>query len=192
MLALPGGASVYQGEELGLPEVVDLPDERRQDPTFRRTGGLDVGRDGCRVPLPWSGDHSPFGFGPSGEPWLPQPREWASLTAARQAGAGDSMLTLYRSALRLRADLDALGDGPFAWVPPGDGQGDDVVVFRRGPTFVCVVNAGDRTVDPPATVGPGHEIVLASADLDADGRIPGATAVWYRERPTPTSAPPEI
>jgi alpha-glucosidase len=183
MLALPGGACLYQGEELGLPEVVDLPDDRRQDPTFLRSGRLDVGRDGCRVPLPWSGDRPPFGFGPSGEPWLPQPREWALLTAAQQAEAGDSMLALYRTALRLRADLDALGDGPFAWAAPGADGGDDVVVFRRGPHFVCVVNVGDRTIDPPAAVDPGAEMVLASAGLGADGRIPGATTVWYGQPP---------
>ena len=78
MLALPGGAYVYQGEELGLPEVHDLPDEVRQDPTFLRTGGAERGRDGCRVPIPWSGSASPFGFGPAGRrPWLPQPSTWA-------------------------------------------------------------------------------------------------------------------
>ena len=85
-LALPGGAYVYQGEELGLTEVTDLPDAVRQDPTFFRTGGAERGRDGCRVPLPWSGVEPPFGFGPPGSrPWLPQPAEWAGLTAERQA-----------------------------------------------------------------------------------------------------------
>src|SRR3712207_6051396 len=83
-LALPGGAYVYQGEELGLPEVEDLPDDVRQDPAFRRTGGEERGRDGCRVPLPWSGTGPSFGFGPGPESWLPQPPEWADLTAERQ------------------------------------------------------------------------------------------------------------
>ena len=73
MFALPGGAYVYQGEELGLDEVEDLPDEVRQDPTFLRTGGERKGRDGCRVPIPWGGDAPPFGFGPGPSAWLPQP-----------------------------------------------------------------------------------------------------------------------
>ena len=89
MLALPGGAYVYQGDELGLPQVTDLPDEVLQDPTFLRTGGAERGRDGCRVPLPWSGDAPPFGFGPAGEPWLPQPADWDALTAERQAAEPD-------------------------------------------------------------------------------------------------------
>ena len=56
MLALPGSAYIYQGEELGLPEV-DVPDKDRQDPAFFRGAG--PGRDGCRVPMPWSGSERP-------------------------------------------------------------------------------------------------------------------------------------
>src|SRR5439155_26638506 len=72
VLALPGSTYLYQGEELGLPEVTDLPDEVRQDPAFFRGAGQEGTRDGCRVPLPWSGDRAPYGFGPGGS-WLPQP-----------------------------------------------------------------------------------------------------------------------
>lgn len=72
MLALPGSAYVYQGEELGLPDVVDLPDEVRQDPSFFRSAGQDGLRDGCRVPIPWTTDGPSHGFGPAGS-WLPQP-----------------------------------------------------------------------------------------------------------------------
>ena len=86
MLSLPGGAYIYQGEELGLEEVLDIPGELRQDPIFARSGGERVGRDGCRVPLPWSGTEAPFGFGPAGTPWLPQPASWADLTVAAQDG----------------------------------------------------------------------------------------------------------
>src|SRR6185369_2381272 len=119
MLALPGSAYLYQGEELGLPEVFDLPAAARQDPIFRRTGGAQLGRDGCRVPLPWSGEQTPYGFGPSGtRPWLPQPDGWAGLTVAAQRADPDSMLSLYRTALRLRRDL-GLGAG-------GEGGGGGV------------------------------------------------------------------
>ncbi len=61
MLALPGGAYLYQGEELGLPEAF-IPDERIQDPVFFRTGGALRGRDGCRAPIPWNGNEPPYGF----------------------------------------------------------------------------------------------------------------------------------
>jgi len=101
----PGRCLRLPGEELGLPEVEDLPDEVLQDPMFFRSGGDDPGRDGCRVPLPWHGDEPPFGFSPAGaaaDPWLPQPESWGAFGATRQAGEPDSMLSLYREALRIR------------------------------------------------------------------------------------------
>jgi alpha-glucosidase len=177
MLALPGGAYVYQGEELGLPEVTDLPDEVRQDPTFHRTAGAEPGRDGCRVPLPWSGQEPPFGFGPSGASWLPQPADWVKLTVQRQEADPESMLTLYRNALRLRRELPALGDGPMRWIEAGD----DVLAFRRDSGFVCVVNVGDAPAElPDGLLGADAVVLLASAPIGSGGRIPGATAVWCR------------
>ncbi|WP_331272710.1 glycoside hydrolase family 13 protein [Motilibacter deserti] len=175
MLALPGGAYVYQGEELGLPEVEDLPDEALQDPTFLRTGGQERGRDGCRVPIPWSGEEPPYGFGPSGTPWLPQPPAWAQLSVEKQEGDPESMLSLYRHALRLRRELPALGDGTLGWAPSADG----VLAFRREPGFVCVVNFGPDPAPIPDELLADGEVLLASAPLDGDGTIPGDTAVWY-------------
>jgi alpha-glucosidase len=170
-LALPGGVYVYQGEELGLGEVTDLPDEVRQDPVFRRTGGADVGRDGCRVPLPWSGDAPPFGFNATGTaPWLPQPAEWAACTVERQAGDPDSMLELYRRALRLRAGHPALGDGPMSWADQPAG----VLAFTRGDEFACVVNLSAGPVPLPAH----QEVLLASGPVT--GVLPPDTAVWLR------------
>jgi alpha-glucosidase len=167
---------VYQGEELGLSEVIDLPDEVRQDPAFLRTGGAELGRDGCRVPLPWSGQEPPFGFGPSGASWLPQPPAWAELTVDRQASDPGSMLTLYRNALRLRRELPALGDGQLTWIEAGQ----DMLAFRREPSFVCVTNVGDEPADLPREVVGGSAVVLlASGPTNPDGRLPGATAVWY-------------
>jgi alpha-glucosidase len=177
MLALPGGAYVYQGEELGLPEVIDLPDDVRQDPTFFRTGGKERGRDGCRVPMPWSGQAPPFGFGPpEAKPWLPQPPEWAALTAERQAADPDSMLALYRRALQLRRTFPALGAGTMEWLETSR----EVLAFRREPGFVCVVNLGDTPVALPREVDL-HDVILAS-DALRDRRLPGATAVWYAAR----------
>jgi alpha-glucosidase len=128
------------------------------------------------VPIPWSGRSAPFGFGPSGEPWLPQPAEWADLTAERQVADTGSMLSLYRDALRLRGQLPALGDGTLSWLAAGD----DVLAFRRDPGFVCVVNLGDAPVKPPEEVPASAEILLASGPVTPGGTIPVDTAVWYR------------
>jgi alpha-glucosidase len=174
MLALPGGAYVYQGEELGLPEVEDLPDAVRRDPTFVRTRGADRGRDGCRVPLPWSGTSPSYGFGPGAASWLPQPDEWAWVSVEHQDGDPDSMLTLYRTALRHRRDLPALGAGDLTWLP----SDENVLAFRRDPGFVCVVNVGDDPAPLPAEL---HHAPLLLASVPALGgdTLPGATAAWY-------------
>ncbi|HVH23864.1 MAG TPA: alpha-amylase family glycosyl hydrolase [Pseudonocardia sp.] len=170
-LALPGGAYVYQGEELGLPEVEDLPDEVLADPTWVRSGYTDRGRDGCRVPIPWSGDRPPYGFGAQ-QTWLPQPAGWGPLTVAAQTGDPDSMLEHYRAALRLRRDTPQLGDGELRWRPE---CGPDVLSFDRGPGFGCLVNFGPD----PTALPDGVRIVLASDPLDEDGRVPADVAVWF-------------
>ncbi len=111
MLALPGSAYVYQGEELGL-EQVDVPPELRQDPAYHR-GGDPVGRDGCRVPMPWAGTEAPYAFGPtppgsgSGQPWLPMPADWAGLTVEAQQADEDSTLSFFKRMLRLRREVRA-------------------------------------------------------------------------------------
>ena len=117
--ALPGSLYVYQGDELGLPEAEDIPPERRQDPMYFRSDGVDPGRDGCRVPMPWSGTKPPYGFTPAGAespPWLPQPADWASLTVEAEAADTGSMLSLYRTALSIRRSHPALGDGAMTWI----------------------------------------------------------------------------
>jgi len=177
MLALPGGAYLYQGEELGLAEVVDLPDELRQDPTFRRTGGAERGRDGCRVPLPWSGSEPPFGFGPAGAPWLPQPPEWAQFTVEHEAADPDSVLNMYRAALHLRRTLPALGHGTTETVTWLD-AGPDLVAFRRDPDFACVVNAGDTAVALPPELELARALI-ASGPMADDGSVLPDTTIWY-------------
>jgi alpha-glucosidase len=173
-LALPGSVYLYQGEELGLPEVEDIPLDKLQDPMYLRSSDTNPGRDGCRVPLPWGGSASPFGFSPAGagaEPWLPQPADWASRTADAQSADPASMLSLYRAALGLRRAGTGLGDGSFAWLESAPG----VLAFRRSPEFVCVLNLADS----PAELPEGTEVLLASGPL-TEGRLPADTAVWLR------------
>lgn len=168
MLALPGSSYVYQGEELGLPEVIDLPDEARQDPTWFRTHGEKYGRDGCRVPIPWESDAPAYGFSDAGASWLPQPSSWAELARDRQEGVPGSTLELYRSLLAARAER-GLGLGGIEWL---DGYSTDVVALRnRGVTVIA--NLGDA----PAGSSTGAEVLIAS-DAVAGGTLPPDTAVW--------------
>ena len=133
LLALPGSAYIFQGEELGLPEVTDIGDGARQDPRFFRTKGEYPGRDGCRVPLPWSGSGTGFGFSRTGhgssppEPWLPQPADWGRYSVESQLADKHSTLNLYRAALRLRRGpprpgSERAGPGRAALVWPGRRQ----------------------------------------------------------------------
>ena len=175
-LALPGSAYLYEGEELGLWEVEDIPAELREDPMFTRSGGSNPGRDGCRVPLPWSGERPPFGFSPPGAsrpPWLPQPAEWRDHTVEAQRADPDSMLALYRSALRLRRAEPSLRSerAPMRWLdsPP------DVLAFRRGDSVDCMVNLGAA----PVALPPGATVLLASGPLDG-GTLGTDVAVWLR------------
>ena len=173
-LALPGSAYLYQGEELGLPEVEDIPEALLQDPRWPRSGYTDRGRDGCRVPLPWSGDAAPYGFSPddaAAPPWLPQPASWAGLSAAAQTGDRRSTLELYRRALHLRRTEPDLGDGTLTWLPAPDG----VLHFRRGDGFACLVNLGDTAVPLPP-----YEYVLLTSDPLEDLHVAPNTAVWLR------------
>lgn len=173
--ALPGSLYIYQGDELGLPEVEDLPVELIQDPMHYRSGGIDPGRDGCRVPLPWAGDRAPFGFSPDGTvTWLPQPADWSNLTVEAQEADPASTLNLYREALRLRRELPELGDGPLEWWDDAVASAD-VLAFRRGAHFACIVNTGDMPVRLPA-----GDVLLSSAPLDSSAALPGDATAWLR------------
>ncbi|GAB3624009.1 glycoside hydrolase family 13 protein [Mariniluteicoccus endophyticus] len=172
-LALPGGCYVYQGDELGLDEVEDLPEDALQDPTWERSGRLIRGRDGCRVPMPWEGEQAPFGFGgDAGEPWLPQPERWAGRTAADQAGDPGSHLNLYRRALAERRANPALGDGDLTW---DEDTPADVLSFTREPGFRCVVNFGSTPWEIPA----GATVLVHSGDATS-GVVGSDEAVWLK------------
>ncbi|MFG1890258.1 alpha-amylase family glycosyl hydrolase [Micromonospora sp. NPDC049051] len=170
MLALPGSAYLFQGEELGLPEHTTMPDEARQDPTWRRSGHTERGRDGCRVPIPWEADAPSYGFGPTDASWLPQPSSWAEYALDRQRDAPGSTYELYRTALRLRRE-HRLGEGTLKWLA----SGDEVLSFRNGGLTV-LTNFGAAAVPLPA----GGELALTSAPLTEDGTVPTDVTVWIR------------
>ncbi|RRO14908.1 glycoside hydrolase family 13 protein [Saccharopolyspora rhizosphaerae] len=170
--ALPGSVYVYQGEELGLREVLELPDELRQDPIWSRSGGADLGRDGSRVPMPWSGEQPPFGFGPGGS-WLPAPAEWSASTVEAQRGDPGSVLRLYREALARRRALPALGDGDLTWLDAPEG----VLAFAREPGFTCATNFGDTPVSLDL---PGDLLIRSDSAEEWRGTLPPNTAVWLK------------
>lgn len=173
MLALPGSAYVYQGEELGLPDVVDLPDDVRQDPAFFRGAGQDGFRDGCRVPIPWTRQGPSYGFG-TGDSWLPQPAAWAGLSVEAQRGVPGSTLELYRSALRVRRAQPDLGAGDSVeWLRAPEG----VLAFRRG-EFVCVANTTGECVPVP---GYGRVLLTSGEVTESNGgaKVPADTTVWW-------------
>ena len=173
MLGLPGSSYLYEGEELGL-EQVDVAPEFRQDPSWFRTG--EIGRDGCRVPIPWGDESPPYAFGPGlDQPWIPQPDDWALLTVKAQESDPDSTLSFYQAALTARRGLVDAGDT----IEMLD-LGSDVLAFRRG-EFTVVLNCG------PAPVGlPAGEVLIASGPL-SDGATPGRHGGLARLSQRPSS-----
>ncbi|GII98130.1 alpha-glucosidase [Sediminihabitans luteus] len=179
LLGLPGSAYLYQGEELGLPDFTNMPDDARQDPSFHRTGGADIGRDGCRVPLPWVADAPGFGFGPSAATWLPQPEVYGTLAADAQTGVRGSTLETYRAALAARRE-HGLGHGDLAWVDAW-ACWPDVVAYRNG-DVVVLTNLGAEPVLLPR----GAHVLVESGPTVADRssrpqvRVPTDTTVWFQ------------
>ncbi len=167
MLALPGSAYLYQGEELGLPDHTSLDGDLRQDPAWWRSGYTEAGRDGCRIPVPWERDAPALGFSPNGVAWLPQPESYRDLAVDAQRGQPGSTLEMYRAALVVRKAHD-LGRGSLAWV---EDLGDDVLAFVNNDVLVVT------TFDTPVELPDGYEIALASTEV-AGTTIPPTTTVW--------------
>ncbi|RAM36288.1 glycoside hydrolase family 13 protein [Arthrobacter globiformis] len=178
-LALPGSAYIYQGEELGLPEHTTLPAEARQDPTFFRTNGIERGRDGCRVPLPWKSAAPGYGFGEASTaqdpaaPWLPQPESFEDLAADRQDGVKGSTLELYRAALTARRN-HGLGSGTFCWA---DNHNPElgVLAFHNRDVLVVANTGAD-----PTPVPDGYRVALSSgAESGADEAVVAPNSAAY-------------
>ncbi len=177
-LALPGCVYLYAGEELGLPEVLDLPDELRQDPVFFNSGGQTKGRDGCRVPLPWTVDAAgSYGFGPhdSTHSWLPQPANWGTYAVDQQEREPASFLNLYRTAGRLRRDIPGFRSDSFAWLDAGS---EDVLLFSRGEVIVAF-NPSANAVEVPEGVVRAYQVALCSEyEHDDPQIIPANATAW--------------
>ena len=203
LLALPGCVYLYAGEELGLPEVLDLPDAARQDPVFHNSNGESLGRDGCRIPLPWTIDSgNSFGFTSDQAPierqvesgaavdldfareertvdgvrsWLPQPHDWGSWSLEQQTAEAHSALSLYRAAGRLRRDLEDLQSDSLEWI---DGLTLDFLAFRRGDVVVAFNPTGIPFELPEDLVG-DCEVVLSSLHDHIDPTtVPANTTLW--------------
>ena len=181
MLGLPGSAYLYQGEELGLFEVADLPAASLQDPTWFRTGNTVKGRDGYRVPLPWSAVESNFGFG--GTPWLPQPKWFGSLAATAQDGEAGSTLEMYRSTLAWRSKLQA--EETLEWLSE---RAAGAVHYRRPNGWEVITNFGGSPAALPSGVDLS-KVVLSSGEGAAGGSgagratIPAETTLWLAPNP---------
>ena len=175
MLALPGGAYIYQGEELTLPEAREIPEDRLSDPRWKMSDYKDRGRDGCRVPLPWrSNAAGAFGFSDNqkltpNDSWLPQAGNWGDFSVEAQDTDPNSSLNLYRKALEIRKSLSGLGDGPMSWVDAPE----SVVAFSRLGNFYCYLNLG-ADVKLPA----GAKVLVSSEPIN-DLVLPTDTAVWF-------------
>jgi alpha-glucosidase len=173
MLGLPGSSYLFQGEELGLPDHIDLPGEFREDPTFARTNGERVGRDGCRVPLPWEGDaNEANGFSTNGKSWLPQPGSFRVLARVKQEGVVGSTLELYKRLIKERKDY-GLGSGAMAWAE--EYQDKNTLAYVNNGVLV-LTNFGPDPVVLPA----GEILVTTQHDLRLEGELEHNETVWVK------------
>jgi alpha-glucosidase len=175
-LALPGGTYLYQGEELAVPEVRDIPEDRLTDPRWKMSGYLDRGRDGCRVPMPWTSNSAgAFGFSTNSslkpeQAWLPQSSWWGKYAVDTQDGVEGSTLSMYRKALAIRKGEEGLGDGPMEWIEAGA----DVIAFKRPGNFACYINFG-AAIELPSS----SQILVVSGPTTGH-TLPTDTAAWVR------------
>jgi alpha-glucosidase len=167
-LALPGVVYLYYGDELALQNV-ELPDEVLQDPVWERSGHTERGRDGERVPMPWSGSEPPYGFSAAAATWLPMPADWAGVTVEAQLEDPSSTLSLYRQALELRREHPGFAQAGLEWFSAPDG----CLAFRRPGGLLCALNASTEPVPMP----PG-ELLLASGPIPDAAQLPPDTTVW--------------
>ena len=173
MFGLPGGAYMYQGEELGLPEHTMLEGKYRQDPTYFRTNGERVGRDGCRVPLPWEANGGKsFGFNSTGESWLPAPDSFKRYARDAQDGIPGSTLELYKRLIKERKQYE-LGSGEFRFAP--EYSSDSTLAYINNGVLV-LSNFGPDSVNLPE----GEILVTTQHDLTIEGVLEHDQTVWIK------------
>ena len=182
IMALPGCTYIYQGEELGLHEVLDIPEDQIQDPQYLRNHKVDKGRDGCRVPLPWTKTGPSFGFGDGGA-HLPQPKNFGEYSIEAESADPTSPLSIFRKALALRKTLIAPEE--ISWHETGDAS---VLHFSRPNGWNCITNFGRNYYNFDG-IG---EVIHASGPLAEKGvylvhgvettgnDLPPATTVWVQ------------
>ncbi len=168
ILALPGCTYIYQGDELGIHEVANIPFDQVQDPVYLRNLKQAKGRDGSRVPLPWTRSDKNFGFG-TGTPHLPQPEWFADFSVEAESGDSGSPLEIFRAALKLRSELQCAEE--ITW---HERTSEDVLHFSRPNGWNCITNFRASKYPMP----PG-EIILASSPL-IDGKIAAGTTTWFK------------
>jgi alpha-glucosidase len=172
MLGLPGGAYIYQGEELGLPEHTTIESKYRQDPTFFRTNGERVGRDGCRVPIPWEAHEPAFGFNKTGESWLPQPAKYQRYARDTQEGVAGSTLELYKRLLKVRKEFD-MGNGELIWAP--EHASENSLAYKNNGVLV-LANFTGSAISMPA----GELLATTQHDLLVEEVLEHDQVVWIR------------
>jgi len=140
LLTLRGTPTLYQGDEIGIGEVV-IPPDRVRDPQDLRQPGLGIGRDRSRTPIPW--DASAYAGFSNVDPWLPLNEDWRLRNVAAQLRDPSSLLSLYRSLLVLRRSHDALSIGDFTLI---DTEDDVLAYVRRyaGECLLIALNLSDQ------------------------------------------------
>ncbi|WWC85989.1 uncharacterized protein L201_000860 [Kwoniella dendrophila CBS 6074] len=170
ILGLPGSTYIYQGEELGLPEVIEISDEERQDPHFHRTKGECLGRDGCRVPLPWDSNRKNFGFGDDKKPHLPQPEWMKDYSVNLQKSGEETTLNFCRKALEIRKDL--VNEEQLEWISQDNQQ---VLYFSRPGNWEIIMNASKNPINLPKD---RKVLITSNGSSIEDGILPGETTAW--------------
>ena len=155
LFSLRGTILLYQGEELGLPDV-SLRRDQLKDPVGDLYYPLFKGRDGCRTPMPWDANAPNLGFS-SGAPWLPLGEEHRALAVSRQEGDPDSALAYCRKLAPARQAHPALREGSLELLP-----GPLLAFIRRKDTqqIICVFNL--------TGAGAAMELPGAAKPLDLD------------------------
>ena len=173
LLALPGSLYIYNGQELSLPDA-QVEDKHRQDPVYFRTAGAQKGRDGARVPLPWSSEKSECGF-TSGTPWLPIPPEWKDLSIQSQNSQLSSSLNLYRRALKARRDLFDT-NAAIEWC---NNLEIGLLAFTRG-EYLILLNTSGETINYPS---PGTIVMKSNEEVESrqgDIKLFPYSACWVK------------